>query len=302
MFIFFAIVGSALFLVHIQSPSIQKNIFTVVCTTTIIADAVKSIGGERVRIVCLMQPGVDPHTYRVCEGDVHRIISADLVLYNGLHLEGRMGSLFESVDSFVHTAAVTEGLDTSAARAVDAFGHCDPHVWHDVLLWRRCVQHVADLLIHADSQGASYYAQRALAYDKELCALHTYIISAVAQLETERRVIVTAHDAFGYFAARYGFDLIGLQGMSTDSYVSMHDIHKAVAAVVSRNVPTIFIESSMPVRTLQAVQEACAAQGRDIGLGDELYSDSLGDEHSDASSYVAMMRHNVDTLVAGLSR
>ena len=302
LFLFFTFVTTTAFLwVHDYHSTKDSDKLFVVCTTTIIADAVRSIGGNYVHVECLMGPGVDPHMYRAREGDVHRMARADLIFYNGLHLEGRMQDLMNALGRSVKTVAVTDCLDRFCLRFL-----CDeiydPHVWHDVFLWRQCVQSIAQQLSTLDVKNADYYNANACFYDKELQSLDAYCMQRIAQLPHNRRIVVTAHDAFYYCAQRYDFSVKGLQGMSTDAEVTMHDIEETISLIVEHSIPSIFVESSVSPRAIRAVQEGVALYGLRVNLGDELYSDSLGNNLSAGATYAGMIRHNIDAIVAGLSQ
>jgi manganese/zinc/iron transport system substrate-binding protein len=303
LFLFCTIIISGVFLrlhrCH-TFDSDEHNKLNVVCTTTIIADAVRSIAGDKAHVECLMGPGIDPHTYRAREGDVHRMVKADIIFYNGLHLEGRMQDMMKALASTITTVAVTDSLDRSLLRYLYDNIY-DPHVWHDVSLWRRCVHFIACTLSTLDHYNADYYHKRALHYDEQLQKLDEYCQCKIGLLPNDQRIVITAHDAFYYCAQRYNFSVMGLQGMSTEAEVTMHDIEETVALIVANKIPTIFIESSVCPRAINAVQEGVMAQGMFVRVGDELYSDSLGHESSDGSTYENMIKHNIDAIFAGLS-
>lgn len=303
LFFFFTVIISGVFLRLHRCYTFGgegRSKLTVVCTTTIIADAVRSIAGDNVHIECLMGPGIDPHTYRAREGDVHRMAKADIIFYNGLHLEGRMQDMMSDLAKTIKTVAVTDSLDRSWLRYLYDNIY-DPHVWHDVSLWRHCVRFIARTISELDYYNADYYNKRALEYDDQLQKLDEYCQYKIALLPKNQRIVVTAHDAFYYCAQRYDFSVMGLQGMSTEAEVTMRDIEETVALIVTYKIPTIFIESSVCARAINAVQEGVCVQGLTVTIGDELYSDSLGDISSDGATYEDMIRHNIDTIVAGLA-
>jgi manganese/zinc/iron transport system substrate-binding protein len=282
----------------------QKNTkLTVVCTTSMITDAVKKIGDDLIEVHGLMGCGVDPHIYRATEGDVRRLASADIIFYNGLHLEGKMAELFKKMKSCKTTVAVTDGIpQTQLLMLPDAHNTYDPHVWFDVQLWQHVVTTIRDTLVTADPDEIHQlnYTQRAQAYLHELDMLHAYIIQKTALIPKTQRILVTAHDAFGYFGRAYNFHVVGLQGISTDSDISTRDIQQLVEFIITHKIPAIFVESSIPHRTLQAVQYAVQAGGWYVNIGGELFSDALGSPHTQAGTYIGMVRHNVDTIVNGL--
>lgn len=274
----------------------------VVTTTSLIADAVRQVGGERVAVTALMGPGVDPHLYKAREGDVLRLARADLVLYHGLHLEAKMADILAQLDRWVPTRAVGQAIPPEDLRYPEGSGgNPDPHIWFDVRLWQRVVAFIAQVLAERDPAHAALYQARAAAYQRELEALDAYIRAQVQRLPPEQRVLVTAHDAFGYFARAYGFEIRGLQGISTVAEASIADVQELADFIARRRIRAIFVESSVPVRNIEAVQEAVRARGWEVRIGGALYSDALGEPGTPAATYIGMMRTNVDTIVQALA-
>lgn len=272
-----------------------------VATIGMIADVVEQVGGERVTVVGLMGPGVDPHLYKASEGDVIRLAEADIVFYNGLHLEAKMAEVFERMQGRTRTVAVTDGIPRDLLLAPPAFaGAYDPHVWFDVSLWMYTVEAVRDALIDLDPGSADLYRANADRYLAELADLHAYVTAQAERIPPQQRVLITAHDAFNYFGRAYGFEVRGLQGISTASEASTADVQNLAEFIVARRIPAIFIESSIPRRNVEAVQAAVEARGYNLQIGGELYSDALGDPGSEAGTYSGMLRHNVDTIVGAL--
>lgn len=273
----------------------------IVCTTNIIADAACAVGGSAVDVVCLMAPGVDPHSYRARERDVHLLAQADLILYHGLHLEGKMGELLAALSKNAPVVAVTRSIALSQLRESSFAGIYDPHVWHDVSLWQQVVQEIADQFSLLDLTKADYFQERCKAYKARLNLLDQYVQNRVATVPVERRVLITAHDAFSYFGSAYGFTVIGLQGISTEVEVGARDIQQLVSYIVDHQISAIFLESSVLPRSLQAVACAVKSRGSVLHVAPELFSDSLGTMHSPASSYCAMITYNIDTIVGALT-
>lgn len=274
----------------------------VVTTIGMIADIAARIGGDRVAVEALMGPGVDPHLYKASAGDVRRLAYADLVLYNGLHLEAAMGEVLEEMDRWKPTVAVTEWIPESELTAPPAFrGNFDPHVWFDVRMWMRAADRIEAALIEADSANAAEYAARAAVVRSDLEALDAWVRERVSSLPPERRVLVTAHDAFGYFGRAYGFEVMGLQGISTASEAGTADVQQLADEIVRRRIPAIFVETSIAPRTIEAVQAAVRARGFDVAIGGTLYSDALGSPGTPAGTYIGMVRSNVETIVTALS-
>ena len=282
---------------------ISDRTIHVVTTTGMIADIVKNVGGDRVNVEALMGPGVDPHLYKASEGDVIRLQEADVIFYNGLHLEAQMGKVLERLNEFgKKTVAVTDKIDRSLLESPPAFaGNYDPHVWFDVTMWMKTVEQVKETLIEMDPAHKSKYEANADAYLKELEALHQYVLDKAGTIPTEQRVLITAHDAFNYFGRAYGLDVRGLQGISTESQAGTADVQELADFIAEREIPAIFVESSVPRRNVEAVQAAVRARGYEVEIGGSLYSDAMGTAGTPDGTYIGMVRHNIDTIVKALS-
>jgi manganese/zinc/iron transport system substrate-binding protein len=285
------------------APRVEGDRLRVVATIGMIADVAARVGGERVSVEALMGPGVDPHLYKASAGDVRRLSAADLVLYNGLHLEAAMGEVLEQMGHRKHTVAVTDWIDRAALTSPPEFqGNYDPHVWFDVRLWMRAVQRIEAAFSEADSANAAEYAERSAALLRELAELDEWVRERTSQVAPELRVLITAHDAFGYFGRAYGFEVKGLQGISTASEAGTADVQQLAAEIARRRIPAIFVETSIPRRTIEAVQAAVQSRGFDVAIGGALYSDALGDPGTPAGTYPGMVRSNVETIVDALTR
>ncbi len=286
-------------------PEFHQPPVRVVVTTTMIADMVQRVGGERVLVDTLMGPGVDPHRYQPTAGDRKKLENAHLVFYNGLHLEGKMADLFAKNWGRYRAYAVTAGLTPADLLPADVDGgECDPHVWFDVRLWARCIPPVASALAELDPAGRSYYEANAAAYQKELDELDRAIRAELAQVPPAKRKLVTSHDAFRYFGAAYQFEVRGLQGVSTASETSTKDRIELAQYLSEHQIPAVFTETSVPDEGLKAVLDTCH---RDYGhtvklIGGEtaLFSDSLGGPGTPAGTYAGMIRHNVRVIVSAL--
>jgi manganese/zinc/iron transport system substrate-binding protein len=274
----------------------------VVATTGIVADTASRIAGEHARVEALMGPGVDPHLFKASESDVRRLAEADLVLYNGLHLEGKMGDILTKMARSRPVVAVTEEVPEGELREPPEFlGQYDPHVWFDVSLWAHTLDPIANELGELVPEHAELFRQNAESYRRELLALDAEVKASIQRIPADKRVLVTAHDAFGYFGRRYGMEVVGLQGISTLSEAGLQDVQRVVDLVAGRAIPAIFVESSVPRRSIEAVQAAVRARGRRVEIGGQLYSDSLGAAGTPAGSYPGMVRANVETMVRALS-
>jgi manganese/zinc/iron transport system substrate-binding protein len=274
----------------------------VVATTGMIGDLAARVGGEHVEAVALMGPGVDPHLYKASESDVRRLAEADLILYNGLHLEGKMADVLVKMARTRPVVAVSETIPEELLREPPEFaGQYDPHVWFDVSLWARAVEPIAAELAAIDPPHADEYRARAAASRDELLALDAWVAERIASLPEARRVLVTAHDAFGYFGRRYGMRVVGLQGISTLAEAGVQDVDRVVDTVVAARVPALFVESSVPRRAIEAVVAACADRGFPVRIGGELFSDAMGAPGTPEGDYPGMVRHNVETIVGALA-
>jgi len=278
------------------------SLLNVVTTTGMIADIAKNVGGEHVQVTSLMGPGVDPHLYKASAGDVNRLFEADIIFYNGLHLEASMGKVLERFnESGVTTVAVAEAIDPEKLQAPPEFeGFYDPHVWFNVAFWMDAATAVETALIEIDPDHADDYTANAQAYLAELAELDTYVSEQAARVPDDQRVLITAHDAFNYFGKAYGFEVRGLQGISTASEAGTADVQDLARFIAERRIPAIFVESSVPPRTVEAVQAAVRAQGFNVRIGGELFSDAMGSPGTDEGTYNGMVRHNIDTIVGAL--
>ena len=273
----------------------------VICTTGMVADLARNIGGERVAVVGLMGPGVDPHYYKASQGDLNKLGSADLILYNGLHLEGKMQEIFQKMARKKKVVPVAQGIPLKELRRPPEFeGNFDPHIWFDVSLWEQTIATVVESLVDVDPEGADHYRQNGAIYKQKLEELHLWVRTQVEQIRPEQRILVTAHDAFGYFGQAYGVEVLGLQGISTVAEYGVNDVNRLVDLIVSRKVKAIFVESSVPQRSIEAVQEGCRARGLEVEIGGTLYSDAMGGPDSGADSYIGMVQSNVNTISTAL--
>jgi manganese/zinc/iron transport system substrate-binding protein len=273
----------------------------VVTTIGMITDIAQNVGGERVSVTGLMGPGIDPHLYKASEGDVSSLSEADVIFYNGLHLEAKMGEVLEQMGSRIKTVAVTSGIDESLLLSPPEFeGAHDPHVWFDVTLWMKAVEVVRDTFIEFDPDNADLYRANAQEYLGSLEELQAYVQEQTARVPEPQRVLITAHDAFNYFGNAYGFDVRGLQGISTATEAGTGDVQDLAEFIAENEIPAIFVESSVPVRNVEAVQAAVQAKGFEVSIGGELFSDAMGNPGTEEGTYTGMVRHNVDTIVSAL--
>lgn len=273
----------------------------VTATTGMIADTARVVGGVHVAVTGLMGPGVDPHLYKATQGDLKKLTEADLILYNGLHLEGRMADVFVKLARQVPTVQVTETIPEDRLREPPEFqGHFDPHIWFELDLWRFVVARIREAFIAQDAAHVEDYRGNAAAYLKEIDSLEAYAKEKLGSIPPANRVLITAHDAFGYFGRAYNLEVLGLQGISTAAEYGLQDVDRIVGEIVSRKIPAVFVESSISPRSVEALIAGAKAKGHDVKLGGQLYSDALGAADSPAGTYLGMFRANVDTIVEAL--
>lgn len=274
----------------------------VVTTTTILEDAVKNIGGDNVEVESLMGPGIDPHLYKASAGDVEKMMNADLIIFNGIHLEGKMSDIFEKLGQIdVKTIAPGDIIDSS--KLIQSFefeGNYDPHIWFDVKLWTEVVDIIADSLIELDSENKDFYISNGEEYKKQLEKLDKYIKNRAREIPDAQRVLITAHDAFSYFGNAYDFQVKGLQGISTVAEAGTLDVKELADFIAERKIPAIFVESSVPTKNIEALQAAVHNRGFNVEIGGELYSDSLGNPDTEEGTYIGTVKYNVDTIVDAL--
>jgi len=285
-----------------HTPAVSNGKLRVVCTTGMITDAAEVIGGEHVQVYGMMGPGVDPHLYQAKQSDVDALTNADVIFYNGLHLETKLGDILRKMARQTKVVEVTLLINKDELISWDESQELfDPHIWFDVTLWKHAVEAVRDGLCEADNEHYHYYDQRAHDYQAELDELHEYVKTKTTEVPEEQRVIVTAHDAFNYFGRAYGFEVVGLQGISTEAEAGTGDVQRLIDLIVQRQLPAIFIETSVSERNVLALKEGAAARGWAVEIGGELYSDAMGDHGTAEGTYSGMVRHNVDTIVNALS-
>jgi manganese/zinc/iron transport system substrate-binding protein len=278
---------------------------TISVTTTIgmVADVVRNVGGDRVDVTALMGPGIDPHLYSPGASDIEALSEADIVFYVGLELEGRMIDTLEQLPSLdIPTIAVGNAISENDLMMPEEYeGNPDPHVWFSVPLWMSTVEIVRDELSEYSSDDADTFESNAAVYLEELEALDAYVREQTETVPEDARVLITAHDAFGYFGEEYGYEVYGIQGLSTASEAGAGDIQDLTDLIVERQIPAIFVESSVPPATIEAVQEAARAQDWDVTIGGSLYSDAMGNDGTPEGTYIGAFTHNIDTIVAALT-
>jgi manganese/zinc/iron transport system substrate-binding protein len=282
-------------------PAARSGKLKIVTTIGMIADIAGQVGGEFVEVQGLMGPGVDPHLYKASEDDIRKLANSDCIFYGGLNLEGKMGDIFVRMARKKPAFAVTENIEQKRLREPPEFhGHYDPHVWFDVSLWMLAVERVADGLAEVEPAHAAEFHANAKRYNAELKTLHEWCKTEIATIPEKSRILVTAHDAFGYFGQAYGIEVKAIQGISTESEASLKEINELVTLIATRNVKAVFVESSVPRKNIEALVEGCKARGHAVNIGGELFSDAMGQAGTLEGTYIGMVRHNVNTIVKAL--
>jgi manganese/zinc/iron transport system substrate-binding protein len=274
----------------------------VAATISMVADLVRQIGGERIDVTGLMGPGVDPHLYKATASDVQTLQRADVIFYNGLMLEGKMDELFRNLSrTRKHIYAVTAKLsEERLLKPAEFAGHHDPHVWFDVELWSVCAEVVMEGLIAADPEGRGEYESRGAALRQRLAELHQWAKARAGELPEAKRILVTSHDAYNYFGRAYGFQVVGLQGISTVTEAGLADMAKLVDFIRAKEIKAVFVESSVPHQAIERISKDSGAR-----VGGELFSDAMGtpgqiENGYDLGTYEGMIKHNLTTIVSGL--
>lgn len=286
----------------VAAPKKLPPNYTIVTTCGMVTDIVREVAGDKAKVQGLMGEGVDPHLYKPTRDDVVKLLQADVVFYSGLMLEGRMTDTFLKVArKGTPVFAVTELLDEKFLLEPREFaGHTDPHVWMDVKGWMDAVKVVVRSLGEVDADNAAYYQLNGDRFAAELAKLNDYAKQSLSSIPKDRRVLITAHDAFNYFGRAYGIEVRGIQGISTESEAGVADINKLVDYLVQRKIPAIFIESSVSDKNIKALVEGSNSRGHAVRIGGQLFSDAMGKPGTYEGTYIGMIDHNVTTITRAL--
>jgi len=283
------------------SPALAQKQLNVVATTSMIADALRQVGGERVQVKALMGPGVDPHTYRQTRSDIVAMTKADAVFWHGLYLEAQLEEFFKDLGKRKIVIALADTLPKDQLLDNSAYaGRYDPHVWMDPRMWKRVVAAARDALVKLDPKSTEAFNANMQRHLAEIDALADYAATALATAPEASRVLITAHDAFNYFGRAYGYEVLGIQGISTESEAGLKQIEELVNIIVTRKIGAIFIESSVSDRNVKALIEGAAAKGHKVVIGGELFSDAMGAPGTYEGTYIGMVDHNVTVIARAL--
>ncbi|WP_069384193.1 metal ABC transporter solute-binding protein, Zn/Mn family [Halomonas caseinilytica] len=295
--------GLSMALAFAAAPAMaqQSTPLKAVATTGMVGDVVAQVGGECVDVTTLMGPGVDPHLYQASARDVSTFQQAEMIFYSGYSLEGQLGDVLERFSEIKPTVAVApSSIDTGSLITVQDVYGIDPHLWMDVALWSQIVPTVAESLSEARPDCQSQIHNNASRYTEQLEALHQWVKESIASIPEQQRILVTAHDAFNYFGRAYGIEVAGIQGISTETETGVADIREMAQVVVDRDVPSVFIESTINPRTVQAVIEAAREKGQEVSIGGQLYSDAMGEAGTADGTYIGMLYRNTRHIVEAL--
>lgn len=273
----------------------------IVTTTGMIADIIENIAGDSAKVEAIMQPGVDPHLYKASQGDLKKIMDADYIFYNGLHLEGKMGKILEKQAHVKPVIALGDSINRKKVINLSADVY-DPHIWFDVALWKESAEVALKNLIRLNPKNTAYYQQNADKYLQDLDSLDTWVKTAIATIPLNRRVLITAHDAFSYFGKAYSIEVRGLQGISTMSEIGLRDVTDLVNFIIKNDIPAVFVESSVSDKSLKAVVEGVNKKGKTLSIGGNLFSDAMGKKGTPEGTYIGMVKHNVTTIVNALNK
>lgn len=320
---YFKIVVVAISLLSLNScknDSKPTKKLKIVTTTGMIADGINHIVGNGMSVVSLMPEapmssatgdgefasvealmgsGVDPHLYKPTQGDIKKLSEADIIIYNGLHLEGKMQDIFEKLKKTKTVIALSDGINPAELRKLNATTY-DPHIWFSVALWEKAIDYAANAIIAKDTANAKYYHKNTEVYLHALTDLESWVQREIAKIPQPQKIMITAHDAFGYFGNQYHVKVKGLQGISTVTEFGLKDITDLVEYIVVNKVKSVFVESSVPTRAIDAVVAGCKAKGHNIKIGGTLYSDAMGEKGTEEGTYVGMVKSNVTKIVNGL--
>lgn len=274
----------------------------VVTTTGMIADAAAIVCGSDARVESLMGPGVDPHLYKATQGDLQLLRSADIIIYNGLHLEGKMQEIFDELAKTKTVIRISDAISPEKLLKTNNSGQqsYDPHIWFDVALWAEGISGMVQALAKSLPDASAGIIERGNTYMDDLHKLDAAVIEQTSRLSSANKIIITSHDAFGYFGAAYGFRVLGLQGISTAAEFGLKDVTDMVDLIIADQVPAVFIESSVSEKSIRSVMDGCKAKGHSLRLGGMLYSDAMGAANTPEGTYVGMVQHNVHTIIKAL--
>lgn len=275
--------------------------YQALATVGMVGDIVRNVAGDKAAVTDLMGEGTDPHLYKASRDDVSRMSRADVIFYSGLLLEGKMSDVLVKLARNKPVLAVTEVIDEASLLSPEEFaGHYDPHVWMDPAAWSACVDAVAASLAEYDPANADLYRKNAADYKRQVAQLGEYGKTSIGSIPEGGRVLITSHDAFNYFGRAFGLEVMGVQGISTESEAGLQRVNELVDLIVSKNVRAVFVESSVPRKNIEALIEGARSRGHSVAIGGELFSDAMGSAGTYEGTYLGMIDHNITTVTRAL--
>ena len=287
--------------VNKEADNKEPQKLKIVVTTNILGDMVRNIVKNKAEVTTLMGSGVDPHLYKATQNDITALMDADIIIYNGLHLEGKMGEVFERIDNEKLIVAASDGIPDSLLITSNEFqGSHDPHIWFDPTLWSKACEYVTKQIASQDSTIKDIVKHQGRLYAHNMLGIDFWIKQELKKIPDERRILITAHDAFGYFGRAYNLDVKGLQGLSTLSEYGLKDVTEMVDFIIANKVKSIFVETSVNEQSIKSVIEGCKEKGYELKMGNSLFSDAMGEPNKIGGSYLDMMKYNVNSIIKGL--
>ena len=299
--VFFVIIGSVLSCTQKNVSPNEKT--TVICTTGVISDAIGNILPNNFEVIALMGPGVDPHTYKSKASEMKSMMSADVIVYNGIHFESNLIDAIKELEKTGFVISLGDIVPENRLRKTTDFGTAhDPHFWHDVNLFATSIKLAGEQFSLNFPQAKTYIDSATISYTKSLLETEKYVHDEIAKIPDSSRVLITAHDAFGYYGRLFGIEVKGVQGISTASDISLRGITELTDFIVERKIPSIFVENSVSEKNINSVIEGCKSKGLNVTIGGTLYSDGLGDSESGANTYIKMIKKNTNSIVSALTK
>lgn len=297
---FFSLLASLVLVYCTPKKENTNSKLHVVTTTGMLYDAVINIGGDKLTSEYIMGPGVDPHLYKATQGDLRKLDDANLIVYNGIYLEGKMSEILEKLGKQKSVLAAAESLPKNSLLKLTGYDSYDPHIWFEIAKWKVVVQEISKKIIELDPPNEMTYNQNTDSYLKKLDELELYVIEQINEIPEEKRILITAHDAFEYFGNAYEIDVQGIQGLSTVSDFGLKDITETIDLIINRGINSVFVETSVSSKSINSVISGCREQGHNVSIGGSLYSDAMGELGTPEGTYIGMFKKNIDTIVAGL--
>ena len=298
--IYSALIAITLFSCNSKKKHTENEKIKIVTTTSMLHDVVKNITKEHAKVESLMGSGVDPHLYKAAHNDLEKLSNADIIIFNGLHLEGKMVDILKKLSRTKVVINASTPLPDSILRFPDSPETPDPHIWFSIPIWSKSIKYISNSIIKVIPNKNSELTENTTEYLKKLIALDSITRKQINSIPSKQKLLITAHDAFGYFGDEYKIEVMGLQGLSTVSQAGLKDIEHLVDVIIERRIKAIFVESSISKKQLEVVIESCNEQGHKLKIGGVLFSDAMGAPNTPEGTYIGMVKHNVNTIAQAL--